>query len=87
MLVIADAKKPLGIAGIMGGANSEVDENTCTILLEAANFEKDNLRQTAKKIGLRTEASTRYEKGIDPNLTMLAIRACKLLEEIMLVLL
>ena len=67
----------------MGGANSEVDENTCTILLEAANFEKDNLRQTAKKIGLRTEASTRYEKGIDPNLTMLAItRACKLLEEI-----
>ena len=83
MLVIADAKKPLGIAGIMGGANSEVDENTCTILLEAANFEKDNLRQTAKKIGLRTEASTRYEKGIDPNLTMLAItRACKLLEEI-----
>lgn len=83
MLVIADAKKPLGIAGVMGGGNSEVDDNTNIILLEAANFEKDSVRHTAKRIGLRTEASTRYEKGIDPNLAILAInRACQLLEEI-----
>lgn len=81
ILVIADAKKPLGIAGVMGGSNSEVDDNTKTIVLEAANFEKNSIRKTAKKLGIRTEASTRFEKGIDPNLSEIAIkRAIHLLE-------
>jgi phenylalanyl-tRNA synthetase beta chain len=83
MLVIADAKNPLGIAGVMGGGNSEVDENTNIILLEAANFDSNSVRQTAKKLGLRTEASSRYEKGVDLNLQELAMkRAAQLLEEI-----
>ena len=82
MLVIADAKNPLGIAGVMGGGNSEIDKNTNIILLEAANFESNSIRQTSKKLGLRTEASSRFEKGIDPNLSEMAIkRVAHLLEK------
>ncbi|MFH1175118.1 MAG: phenylalanine--tRNA ligase subunit beta, partial [bacterium] len=76
MLVIADSEKPIAIAGIMGGANSEIDENTTEIILEAANFEKVSSRKTASKLGLRTEASMRYEKGLDPNLAELALARC-----------
>lgn len=82
-LVIADANKPIAIAGVMGGENTEVDENTKTILLESANFDAISVRKTAKKLGLRTEASNRYEKGLDPNLVELAMnRALQLLEDI-----
>ena len=62
MLVIADAVKPLGVAGVMGGANSEIKETTKTILLECANFDGISVRLTAKKLGMRTEASSRFEK-------------------------
>lgn len=82
MLVIADAIKPIAVAGVMGGINSEVDENTTTIVLESANFLSNSVRLTAKELGLRTEASNRFEKGIDQNLAELAVnRAAQLLEE------
>jgi len=76
MLVIADSQKPIAIAGVMGGANSEVDNNTTEIILESANFEKVNNRKTSAKLNLRTEASMRYEKGLDPNLTEQALARC-----------
>ena len=83
ILMICDGKKPVGIAGVMGGENSEITESTTTILLESANFYSDNIRKTSKKLGLRTEASSRFEKGIDPNICMMAInRACQLIEEL-----
>lgn len=83
MLVIADAEKPIGLAGIMGGANTEVSRNTKTIILEAANFTAINNRITSKKINLRTEASTRFEKNLDITLPLPAIkRAIELLQEI-----
>ncbi|MCI5839787.1 MAG: phenylalanine--tRNA ligase subunit beta [Peptoniphilaceae bacterium] len=63
-IVISDKEEIIGIAGIMGGLDSEVTENTKTILLEAANFDKDSIRKTSKKLALRTEASNRFEKGI-----------------------
>lgn len=82
-LVIADGEKPIAIAGVMGGLNSEVTQDTKTILLEAANFNKKSIRLTSKKLGLRTEASARFEKGIDLNLTEVACnRACQLIEKI-----
>lgn len=82
-LVIADGEKPIAIAGVMGGLNSEVTEDTKTILIEAANFNKKNIRITSKKLGLRTEASARFEKGIDPNLAEVACnRVCQLVEKI-----
>lgn len=82
-LVIADGKKPIAIAGVMGGLDSEVTEETETILIEAANFNKKSVRLTSKKLGLRTEASARFEKGIDLNLTEIACnRACQLIEKI-----
>ncbi|MFH0854601.1 MAG: phenylalanine--tRNA ligase subunit beta [bacterium] len=76
MLVIADSEKPIAIAGVMGGANSEIDENTAEIILESANFEKINNRKTSAKLGLRTEASMRYEKGLDTNLCAEALARC-----------
>ena len=83
MLMICDAKKPVGIAGVMGGLNSEITEETKTILLESANFHSDNIRATSKKLGLRTEASSRFEKGVDPNIALLAAnRACELIEQL-----
>ncbi len=79
-LVIADAERPVGIAGVMGGAVSEVDAATTTILLEAANFEPHSVRQTARALRLRTDASARFERGIDPNLAFEAAgRATRLI--------
>ena len=83
MLVIADASKPVAIAGIMGGLETEVTESTTTILLEAANFNLVNLRATSTALGLRTEASIRFEKGLHPELAAAAIkRAMKLFVDI-----
>ena len=81
MLMIKDAEKPVAVAGVMGGLNSEILPDTNTVILESANFEGSSVRQTSKKLGLRTEASSRYEKGIDPNLCEAAAdRVCKLVE-------
>ncbi len=82
MLVIADANKAAAVAGVMGGANSEVTEETTTILLESANFKGSSVRLTAKALGFRTEASARFEKGLDIENTVRAMnRAVQLLEE------
>ena len=81
MLVIADEGKPVALAGIMGGENSEILDTTKTIVFESANFEKMSVRHTSRKLGLRTDSSANFEKGLDPNLTMQAInRACELVE-------
>ena len=81
MLLIKDAKKGVALAGVMGGLNSEIEADTTTILIEAANFDPDNIRLTSKALGLRTEASARYEKGVDPNLARYANdRVCRLIE-------
>lgn len=81
MLVIADAEKPVAVAGVMGGENSEIKEDTKTLLFESANFDGASVRITAKKLGMRTEASGRYEKGLDPNVVGVALdRACELIE-------
>ncbi len=83
MLTINDEKKILGIAGIMGGENSMITENVKTVLLEAANFNGVNVRYTSKKLGLRTEASNLFEKGLDPNNAIKALdRACALICEL-----
>lgn len=82
-LVIADGKDPIGIAGIIGGAKSEITNKTKTIVLESANFDKVNNRQSGKFLKLRTEASTRFEKGLDVNLTLPALnRAVELLQKV-----
>lgn len=82
MLVIADEKKAVAVAGVMGGANSEVSEQTTTILLESANFNRGSVRLAAKALGLRSEASARFEKGLDVENTIRAIdRAVQLIEE------
>jgi len=81
MLLIKDGKKGIAIAGVMGGLNSGIETDTQTIIIEAANFSGDSVRATSKKLGLRTEASSRFEKGIDPNLCETAAdRVCKLIE-------
>jgi phenylalanyl-tRNA synthetase beta chain len=81
MLLIKDGQRGVAIAGVMGGLNSEIKEDTETILIEAANFNGDSIRATSKKLALRTEASSRFEKGIDPNLSETAAdRVCKLIE-------
>jgi len=81
MLLIKDAKKAIAIAGVMGGLNSEIREDTKTIIIEAANFDGDSVRATSKKLALRTEASARFEKGIDPDLCLRAVnRVCRLIE-------
>lgn len=81
MLLIKDGKRGVAIAGVMGGLNSEIKEDTSTILIESANFNGDSIRATSKKLALRTEASARFEKGIDPNLCETAAdRVCKLIE-------
>jgi len=82
-LVIADAKKPVGIAGIMGGYNSEIEEGTQTIVFECAIFDPINVRLSSKRLGLRTEASSRFEKGLDMETVEFAInRACYLVEQL-----
>lgn len=81
MLMIKDAERSIAVAGVMGGLNSEITDDTQTIIVESANFNGDSVRTTAKKLGLRTEASARFEKGIDPNLTEAAAdRVCRLIE-------
>ena len=83
MLVIADTVKAVGIAGVMGGEFSKINDDTTTILFESANFSGPNIRQTAKKLGLRTDSSAKYEKGLDSNLSLVAInRACQLVTEL-----
>lgn len=80
-LVIADAEKAVAIAGVMGGFNSEIEEDTTTVVFESATFDAVSVRLTAQKAGLRTEASSRYEKGLDANNTVPAVeRACELVE-------
>ena len=81
MLVIADAEKPIGIAGVMGGGNSEIVAETKTIVFESANFNGTSIRKTAIALGMRTDASTKFEKGLDPESTIPAVqRACELVE-------
>lgn len=81
-LVITDGKEPIALAGVMGGADTEVNEETKTVLLEAAYFDPYTVRKTVNKTGLRSEASTRFEKGVDPNrVTKAALRACQLLSK------
>lgn len=83
VLLIKDGKKAVGIAGIMGGENSKINDNLNTVLLEAACFDGTNIRLSSKKIGLRTDASGKFEKGLHPETALLAMnRACTLIEEI-----
>ncbi len=81
MLVIADGEKPTAVAGVMGGEYSGIHDGTSTVVFESACFQGASVRLTAKKLGMRTEASSRYEKGLDPNTCSLALeRACELVE-------
>ena len=81
MLVIADESKPIGLAGIMGGENSEILDDTTTVVFESANFNGTSIRQTALALGMRTESSGKFEKNLDPMMTVPAVqRACELVE-------
>ena len=81
MLVIADENKPIGLAGIMGGENSEILPDTTTVVFESANFNGTSIRQTALALGMRTESSGKFEKNLDPMMTVPAVqRACELVE-------
>ena len=81
MLVIADETKPVGLAGIMGGENSEIVDDTADVVFESANFLGASIRKTALALGMRTDASAKFEKDIDPMLTVPAVnRACELVE-------
>ena len=81
MLVIADEDRPIGLAGIMGGENSEIMDDTTMVVFESANFNGTSIRQTALALGMRTDASGKFEKNIDPMMTLPAVqRACELVE-------
>lgn len=81
MLVIADDTKAIGLAGIMGGENSEIMDDTTMVVFESANFNGTSIRQTALALGMRTEASGKFEKNLDPMMTVPAVqRACELVE-------
>ena len=81
MLCICDTDKPVGVAGVMGGANSEIEGDTAMVLFESANFNGASIRRTATALGMRTDASSRYEKGLDVENTYKAVeRACELIE-------
>ena len=83
VLMICDGRKPVGIAGIMGGENSRITDDVKTMLFEAACFDGTNIRLSGKKIGMRTDASAKFEKGLDPNNAIEAMnRACQLIEEL-----
>lgn len=83
VLMICDGEKSVGIAGIMGGENSMITDDVKTMLFEAACFDGTNIRLSAKRVGLRTDASGKFEKGLDPNNAQAAIdRACQLVEEL-----
>lgn len=83
MLMICDAEKEIGLAGIMGGENSKITDDVQTVLFEAATFNGANIRKSSKRVGLRTDASSIFEKGLDPRNAEAAInRACQLIEEL-----
>ena len=83
VLMIRDGEKAVGIAGIMGGENSKITDEVKTMVLESACFDGTNIRLSSKKVGLRTDASGKFEKGLDPNNAQAAIdRACQLIEEL-----
>lgn len=83
ILMINDGEKEVGIAGIMGGENSKITDDVATMVFESACFNGTNIRLSAKKVGLRTDASGKYEKGLDPNTAEEAVnRACQLIEEL-----
>ena len=83
MLVIADKEKAVGIAGVMGGENSEIKETTTGIFFESAKFRRDSIRKTARTLGIATESSSRFEKGIDANTSEFALkRALNLIDEL-----
>lgn len=83
MLMICDGEKPVGLAGIMGGENSMITDDVKDMLFEAACFDGTNIRLSSKRVGLRTDASGKFEKGLDPNNAEAAInRACQLIEEL-----
>lgn len=82
-ILITDGTDIIGLAGVMGGLDSEITDKTVNVLLEGANFNKENIRKTSRRLGLRSEASSRFEKGIDTNLSSVAVdRVCQLAEEL-----
>ncbi len=82
-LFICDGEKPVALAGIMGGQNSEINDHTKTVLLESAYFEPTGIRRTSRLLALQTDASYRFERGIDPNITLTAAERCaQLIQEI-----
>jgi phenylalanyl-tRNA synthetase beta chain len=82
-LMICDGKRPVAIAGVMGGANTEISDTTTNVLLESANFAPSNIRRTSKYLGLSTDASQRFERGVDVEMTIYAVnRAAQLLQEV-----
>ncbi|MFB6182410.1 MAG: phenylalanine--tRNA ligase subunit beta, partial [Candidatus Magasanikbacteria bacterium] len=82
-LVIADSDKPIALAGIIGAENSEVDSETREVVFESANFERTRIRRSSMRLGVRTDSSARFEKGLDPTQTVLALkRAVELLQEV-----
>jgi len=82
-LVIADGTKAVSIAGVMGGASSEIRDETTTVVIESANFNGTSIRKTAARLGMRTDASSRFEKGLNPMATLPAVqRACELIEQL-----
>ena len=83
MLMICDGEKAVGLAGIMGGENSKITDDVKTMLFEAATFDGTNIRKATKRLGLRTDASGKFEKGLDPENALAAMnRACQLIEEL-----
>lgn len=83
ILIIADSKEPLAIAGIKGGKKAEIDLKTKNIVIESANFNRTNIRNTSRNLKLRTDASLRFEHGLDPNMTMTAMeRAAQMIQEV-----
>lgn len=81
-IVISDGKKAIGLAGVMGGFDTEVTEDTVNVLLEGANFDQDLIRDTARRLQLRSEASAKFEKGIDPNIAKIGVdRAAQLIKD------
>ena len=83
MLLICDGQKPVAIGGVMGGLNSEIEADTTNVLLESAYFNPASIRKTSKKLGLNTDASHRFERGIDPHITLVAMeRAARLIAEL-----
>ena len=83
MLMICDGQKPVAVGGVMGGLNSEIESDTTNVLLESAYFSPASIRRTSKKLGLNTDASHRFERGIDPHVTLVAMeRAARLIAEL-----